>query len=182
MAHRALVAYREGDRYRLHYAHWSDGLGDAITPWTPFGGPTPAEAAGVPAALADRLDVDVHHRYGAEARVDPRALATDCEPAAVLAAVDDSLDSVVVVGPDFTTRTFFVCSLGVDGGEPLVLAGPTDDPGALRQALVTAKERLGRRVDAGDLSAARARRALRATLARRVPVSPPDDASFLRTD
>ena len=109
-------------------------------------------------------------------------MIADCDPAAVLAAVDSTVESLVVVDPDFTTRTYLVCSLAVDGGGPLVVAGPTDDPVGLRQRLVTATERLGQRVDAGDLSPARARRGLRELLERRVPVHPLDDASFLRAD
>jgi hypothetical protein len=182
MAHRALVAYREDDRYRLHYAHWGDGLADAITPRTPFGGRVAADAVQVPARLADRLDLDSRGGYTGGTRVQPRALAADCDPTAVLAAVDSTVESLVVVDPDFTARTYLVCSLDVDGGEPLVVAGPVDDPLASRELLVTAKERLGELVDAGDLPAARARGALRDVLERRVPVYSLDDASFLRTD
>lgn len=190
MAHRALVAYRDGDRYTLHYAHWGDGLTGTITSETPFGGPVDCQRRGsepptghvAPDSLAEQLDLAQSDGYAGPTRVDPRPLARDIDPERVLAAIDSTVESLVVVEPDFETGTYAVCQLGINGGEPLVLAGPLDDEVTVRRTLRTVKERLGERVDRGGLDAATARRVVRRTLERTAPVHAPDDASFLRTD
>jgi len=183
MAHRALVAYRDGDRYRLHYAHWGREVAEAITPTTPFGGPADGRRQHpLPGAVAERFGLDPGSGYTSGTRVDPRPLATGIAPASVLAAVDDTIESLVVVDPAFECRTYVVCPLGVDGGGPLVLVGATDETATIRRTLRTVKERLGERVDAGRLSPERARDAVRRTLERHAPVRPLDDASFLRSD
>lgn len=179
MAHRALVAYRDGERFHLHYAHWGAQLATAITPTTPLGGRADRRVP-PPDRLAEQLDRE--RGYASATRVDPRPLARDLAPTDVLAAVDDSIESLVVVEPEYETRTYHVCSLDVDGDGPLVLAGPTDAEHRLRQTLVTVKDRLGERVDGGDLDPELARRVVRHTLATQVPVHPLDDASFLSPD
>ncbi|NLV08868.1 hypothetical protein GOC74_02830 [Halomicrobium mukohataei] len=183
MAHRALVAYWDGDGYRLHYAHWGTGLAAAITPETPFGGRRDrSRVPPVPDRIANQFDLASSRDDAVVTRVDPRPLARQLAPADVLAAVDPTIEALVVVGPADETSTYLVCPLGLDGGEPLAVAGPTADEERLRQTLITAKDRLSELVDAGALSPERARRALWETLARLAPLYPIDDASFLRPD
>jgi|GEM_PF-3781765 len=182
MAHRALVAYRDGDSYHLHYAHRDDGVADRITAATPLGGRSAQAGARSHEGLADRFGLDPASGYDCHTRVDPRPLARHVSPDRVLAAIDPSVESLVVVDTDYECRTYAVCPLGIDGGKPLVLVGPTDDATSIRRTLVDQKERLGRAVDAGDLDAATARQVLRRTLARRAPLRERDDASFLPTD
>lgn len=182
MAHRALVAYADGEGFRLHYAHWGEGIADDITPERPFGGRSNrGRERTLPPRLADRFDLAPAGGYGSATRVDPRPLAR-VGPTDLLAALDATVESLVVVTPTVETRTYVVCPLGLDGGGPLVLVGPTDDAAAVRETLVTLKQRLGERVDAGALDTERARAAIRRTLARYAPVHALDDASFLRTD
>jgi hypothetical protein len=182
MAHRALVAYRDGDGYHLHYAHWGRKVAEAITPATPFGGPVDGRRRqSLPGAVAERFGLDPGSGDTSETVVDPRPLATGIATADVLAAVDHTIELLVVVEPGFECRTYAVCPLGVDGGGPLVLAGPTDEAATIRRTLRTGKERLGERVDAGRLSPERARDAVRRALGRHAPVHSLDDASFLRS-
>lgn len=180
MAHRALVAYRDGDSYHLRYAHDGDGVAEQITAATPLGGRSDRTAARSRDAWAtDRFDLDPAESYACRTRVDPRPLARRVSPDQMLAAIDLTVETLVVVDADYDCRTYAVCPLGIDGGGPLVVVGPTDDPASIRRTLVEHKERLGQAVDAGDLDTATARRALRRTLAERAPVHTLDDASFL---
>ncbi|WP_226011998.1 DUF6735 family protein [Halomicrobium salinisoli] len=119
MAHRALVAYRRPpDAYALHYAHWGRGLADAIGPDAPFGGVR--EVAESDSAVAERLGVDPSGGYaGPPTRVDSRPLVRRATPEAVLAAVDRSAETLVVVDHDWQTQTYLVCPVGF---------GPADDP------------------------------------------------------
>lgn len=177
MAHRALVAYRDDDRYHLHYAHRGSGVGATISLATPFGG-----REDVDDNLPARFDLDPVDRYVRATRVDPCPLAREVSAERVLAALDRSIESLVVVDWADEVDTYLVCSLGVDGDGPLVVAGPSDDEAALRRTLVTAKDRLGERVDAGRLTEGHAERAVRHILETRVSVHSLDDASFLRTE
>ena len=193
MSHRALVAYRQTDgTFVVRYAHWGRDIAAAVTPATPLGGFTEWPD---PAAVADRLDVE--RRGGADppvgTRVDPRVLALDVTAEDVLAAVDATLESLVVVSPSYETTTYLVCSLdpsggatgtgvadGTDGADDTVLARPDGDPESLRSWLVEAKSRLSTAVADGDLTPRSASEGLRRALAARATVCPTDDASFLR--
>jgi len=182
MAHRALVAYRDGDGYHLHYAHDGEGVADRITAATPFGGRSEQASTQSPSdPIADRFDIDPSGGYTSPTRVDPHPLARTVEPASVLRAIDATIETLVVVAPDDTTRTYAVCPLGIDGGGPLVVVGPTDDAASVRGTVRDRKERLGAAVGAGRLDAETARRVLRRALARHGAVHSLDDASFLRT-
>lgn len=121
MAHRTLVAYRRGDdSFRLHYAHRGRALGRRIALESPLGG----VAAGAPASIRevlDEVDVDVRGGRAAQARdsgdegrsdrpdptaVDPRPIRRDADAAAVLAALDATVETLVVVSPAYRTTTY----------------------------------------------------------------------------
>jgi len=182
MAHRTLVAYRTGDTCTLHYAHWGEDLGDAITPTTPFGGPAANDDPPNLSAVAEQLGFDAVARDGGRTRVETEPLATDVTPDAVLSAIDASIETLVVVEPTYATRTYLVCPLGVDGEGRLVLVGPTDEERGLQRWIQSVKSRLGERVDEGALPAETAQRVLRHALETRAAVHERDDASFLFAD
>lgn len=181
MGHRAVVAYRTGDEsLRLHYAHWGGGLADRIDADAPFGGIADAP---VPAERAADLEIDPAAGYDppTATAVDPRPLATDVDPADAARAVDETVETVVVVSPSFHAETYLVCPLGLggsvaeiddrtdaaDGRGDLVLAGPTDDPASLRRWYLEAASGLDRAVDGGDVPPEVARRILLSGLERR---------------
>ncbi|WP_226022078.1 DUF6735 family protein [Halomicrobium salinisoli] len=206
MAHRALVAYRRPpDAYALHYAHWGRGLADAIGSDAPFGGVR--ESAESDSAVAERLGVDPSGGYaGPPTRVDSRPLVRRATPEAVLAAVDRSAETLVVVDHDWQTQTYLVCPVGFgpadDPADPdFVFARPdgvrpsharpgsgddrresASDPTALREWVVEARSALDAAVARDALSPDAARAAFRRALAARATVYPSDDASFLRAD
>lgn len=181
MGHRALVAYaRDDDTFDLHYAHWGRNLASDIIETTPFGGPWDGPDA---TDVADHFDVtprvDASRRQ--PTRVDPVPFARRVTCEEVLAAVETTIESLVVVSPTYEKTTYLVCSLdpGTDGTD-LVLVRPDDDPEALRTWFVDAKSRLSGAVANGSVTRDAARVRLRRALARRARIYPPDDASFLR--
>lgn len=189
MAHRALVAYRRPpDAYALHYAHWGTELADAIGPDAPFGGAR--ESGGSARAVAERLGVDATGGYDQPpTRVDSNPLIRRATPEAVLAAVDPSVESLVVVDGDWRARTYLVCQVGFgpadapDGSDfDFVLARPDRDPATLREWVVETRSALDAAVARGALTPGAARAAFRRALAARAAVYPADDASFLRAD
>lgn len=198
MGHRALVAYRQADgTFTLRYAHWGTDLAAHISPETPFGGvAVPGDVVPDLPAVADRLGVDRRGGYQppVRTRVDPRPLATEQSPEAVLDALDATVESLVVVPPSFEARTYLVCSLALDGnaamtdgeqangedGADLVLARPDGDPVSLRSWFVEAKSDLSAAVAAGAVAPGSARDVLRRALAARATARLGDDASFLR--
>ncbi|PSP95039.1 hypothetical protein BRC91_03270 [Halobacteriales archaeon QS_4_62_28] len=182
MAHRTLVAYRTGDTCTLHYAHWGENLGEAITPTTPFGGPAASDDRPDLSAVAERFGFDVVTRDDGRTRVETEPLTTDVTPDAVLSAIDASIETLIVVDAECATRTYLVCPLGVDGEGRLVLVGPTDEERRLRRWIQSVKSRLGERVDEGALPAETAQRVLRHALETRAAVHERDDASFLFAD
>ncbi len=186
MAHRALVAYRRSpDAYALHYAHWGTGLADAIGPDAPFGGVR--ESVDSTSAVAERLDVDPSRGYEhPPTRVDPRPLLRRATPEAVLAAVDRSVETLVVVDCDWQTRTYLVCPVGFGSVDApaanFVLARPDRTPAELRDWIVEARSALDAAVARDAIEPGAARAALRRALGARATVYPADDASFLRAD
>lgn len=187
MAHRALVAYRRPpDAYALHYAHWGTGLADAIGPDAPFGGVRGSIDS--TSAVAERLGVDAAGGYERPpTRVDPRPLLRRASPEAVLAAVDRSVESLVVVDCDYRARTYLVCPVGfgpadapADAG--FVLARPDGRPAELREWIVEARSALDAAVARDAVEPGAARAAFRRALAAHATVYPADDASFLRAD
>lgn len=187
MAHRALVAYRRPqDAFALHYAHWGTGLADAIGPDAPFGGVP--ESVDPASAVAERLGVDPSGGYERPpTRVDSRPLLRRATPEAVLAAVDRSVESLVVVDRDWRTRTYLVCPAGFGPADApadadVVLARPDGEPADLREWVVEARSALDAAVARDALEPDAARAAFRRALAARATVCPADDASFLRAD
>ena len=185
MGHRALVASRQDDgTFTVRYAHWGRDLAEHLTDATPLGGPVDApDASGV---LGERGVDPSGGRRLSGTRVDPTPLVRDADPETVLAALDATFESLVVVSPTGEAETYLVCSLDpATGGDPsatgdLVLARPDGDPESLRAWFVEAKSRLSRAVATGALAPAAARATLRRSLAARATVRPTDDASFLR--
>ena len=110
MGHRTLVAYRRGDGYDVHYAHWGVDPGE-ITAETPFGGPpndswARARATDLVDAEGGRL-VDTH-----ETAVDAEPLVSGLSFDAVCERVDPlEHEALYVVGDDWTVRTYLVVAL-----------------------------------------------------------------------
>lgn len=187
MGHRALVAYRRADgSIRLHRAQWGADLHRQIGPATPLGGPDPA---------APRTTV-----------VGPEPILRRADPADVLAAVDRSTESLIVVTPAGEAETVLVCPVGfpvLDGGAADHDGGATDreddgsadddadpswlfvvprgDSTAFRRWFVALRSHLSAAVGRDALAPSTARAVLEAALSGRGTVHGPDDPSFLRT-
>lgn len=165
MGHRALVAYRREDgSIRLHRAHRGAGLSRRIGPQTPFGGPDPAAPG--------------------RTVVDPDPLLRRADPADVLAAVDRSVESLIVVTPALEAATLLVCPVGfpiLDGDPSLRFVEVAGDPPAFRTWFVALRSRLSTAVGRDALAPATAQAVLEAALAARGSVHGPDDPSFIRT-
>jgi hypothetical protein len=141
-------------------------------------------------------------RWPARTVVDPEPLARRATADVVLAALDPTVESLVVVEPDWTARIYLVCPLDFPAGDPdpaaLALVRPVAaQPGpahsdadhtaaaalaALHRWRVEARSSLDAAVAAGRLSPAVARLLYRRGLAHRGRLFRPGDASFLGSD
>lgn len=183
MGHLALVAYRRGDgSIRLHRAHRGADLHRRIGPQAPFGGPDPADP---------RRTV-----------VDPKPVRCGADPADVLAAVDRTIELLVVVTPALDAATYLVCPIHFpvlddaatnrhgeatdhdheEATDPALRFVEGDgDPAPFRAWFVALRSHLSTAVGRDALAPATARRVLDAALAARGTVHGPDDPSFIRT-
>jgi DNA-binding transcriptional LysR family regulator len=124
MATRTLVAYERDDGFDLHYAH--DGVDPAaLTPATPFGGPSERDLA----ALRDRLEplgIELDDPPAGTA-VDPVPLATGHGWDRVVTDLDyAAYDRCLRVSADWTVDRYLVCHFGLadrlgraDGTDPV---------------------------------------------------------------